>query len=149
MVNSLLATDKVELSPATVTAAATATALIDTLGANHTTIRVLIASIATATIASADGVTVKLSSLDDTNLSNAATIVANRTGIKFGRQVRYEVSRGSSMKRYLYLQVIPGTSGVTNEHVVVAAISTLSRKEQAPASLATMTAASNDVVLVV
>lgn len=141
-------TDKLEILPATVTAAATATALIDTLGADYATVRVMIGNIAQATIASADGVTVKLTELDDTNQSNATTIVANRTGIKFGRVVRYEVDT-RARKRYLLLSVIPGTSGVTNEHVPVAAISTLSRKEQAPASTAAMTAATNDAVVIV
>ncbi len=148
MIFSQNMTDKLEISPATVTAAATATALIDTLGADYATVRVLIANIAQATIASADGVTVSLGSLDDTNLSNSVTVVANRTGIKFGREVRYEVDC-KTQKRYLYLKVSPGTSGVTNDHVVVAAVSTLSRKENTPTSIAAGTAASNDAVIIV
>ncbi len=151
MVNSQRMTDKLEISPASVTAAASATALIDMLGADYATVRVFIANIAQATIASADGVSVVLKESDNTmvtSTTNLTTIVADRTGIKFGRQVRYEVDC-KARKRYLYLSVAPGTSGVSNETVVIGAISTLSRKEQAPASAAAFTAATNDVVVIV
>jgi len=147
MIHSQSHTDTMAISPAAITNGATSAVNIDTLGADYATIRVGLSNIAQATIASADGVTVKLTESDDTNASNATTFVADRTGIKFGREVRYEVDT-RARKRYLRLSVIPGTSGATNEPVTAVAFATLSRKEQAPASTATMVAGTNDAVVI-
>ncbi len=146
MIQSQAMTDKLEVNNSGLTAAATSATIIDRLGADYATIRVAVSNIAQATIASADGTTIKLEESDDTNSSNFATIVANRTGIKFGREVRYEVDcRGR--KRYLRLSVVPGTSGATNDAVTATVFSTMSRKENGPASTQAMTGASNDAVV--
>lgn len=147
MKRSQLATDTLLLSPQTVTAAATAAANLDTKGAAYATIRVGLSNIAQATIASADGVTVSLLHSDDTNATTFATIVANRTGIKFGREVRYEVDL-KGLKRYLRLAVTPGTSGATNDHVTACAFATLSIKEDARTSTSAMIAGTNDAVVI-
>lgn len=148
MKRSQLHTDTLMISPASYTNGATASYNLDTKGAAYATIRVAIANIAQATIASADGVTVSLLHADDTNTSNFATLVANRTGIKFGREVRYEVDL-KGKKRYLRLTVTPGTSGVSNEPVVVSAIGTLSIKEDIRTSTANLVAGTNDYVAIV
>ncbi len=147
MKRSQLNTDTLLISPVSVTNTNTATANLDTIGAAYATIRVALANIAQATIASADGVTIALSESDDTQVSNFTTVVANRTGIKVGREVRYEVDL-KGRKRYLRLAVTPGTSGVTNEPVIVAAFGTLSIKENARTSTAAMVAGTNDAVII-
>lgn len=147
MKRTQLATDTMLLTPAAVTAAATAVANLDCKGAAYATIRVGLANIAQATIVSADGITVSLLESDDTHVSNFATITANRTGIKFGREIRYEVDL-KGRKRYLRLAVTPGTSGATNDHAVVAAFATLSVKENARTSTAAMVAGTNDAVVI-
>lgn len=146
MIHALSMTDKLQITPAGVTNGATASAAIDTLGADWATIRVALSNIVTTGTASADGVTVSLKESVDSNASNATTFVANQTAIKFGREVRYECDT-RTRKRYLILQVTPGTSGVSNEPVSCAAFSTLSRLEQAPASTSAMTGGSNDAVI--
>jgi uncharacterized protein YpuA (DUF1002 family) len=146
MIQALAMTDKLEISPAGVTNGATASAAIDTLGADWATIRVALSNIVTTGTASANGVTVSLKESVDSNASNATTFVADQTAIKFGREIRYECDT-RTRKRYLILQVAPGTAGVTNEPVSCAAFSTLSRKEQAPASTSAMTGGSNDAVI--
>lgn len=146
MVPALAVTDKLVVSPAGVTNGATSDNTIDTLASDWVTIRVLLSNIVTTGTASADGVTVKLTEMDDTNVSNATTFVADKTGIKFGREIRYEVDT-RARKRYLRLQVIPGTSGVTNEPVTAAVLATFGRREQAPASTSVMVTGTNDAVV--
>ncbi len=147
MIHAQNMTDTLVISPASVTNGATSAVNIDTSGADWATIRVLLANITTTGVASADGVTVKLTESNDTNASNATTFVADRTGIKFGREVRYEVDT-RIRKKYLRLSVIPGTSGVTNEPVTVAAVATLSRLESTPTSATAMVAGTNDVAVI-
>ncbi len=149
MVHTQNHTDTLAISPASVTNGATSAVNIDTLGADYATIRVALSNIATTGTASADGVTVKLTECDNTNTSAfvAISTIADRTAIKFGREIRYEVNT-KYRKRYLRLSVIPGTSGVTNEPVTVAAFATLSRVDQSPASTSTMVAGTNDAVVI-
>jgi hypothetical protein len=147
MIHALNAPDTLCISPAGITAGATSAVNIDTLGADWATIRVALSNIVTTGVASADGVTVKLTESVDTNSSNATTFVADRTGIKFGREIRYEVDT-RTRKRYLRLSVIPGTSGVSNEPVTACAFSTLSRKAAAPASTSDLIAGTNDAVVI-
>ena len=147
MVHAQNSTDKLILSPASITAAATAASSLDTKGADWASIRVAIANVATPSLASNDGVTVKLEESEDTYISNVTTFVANKTGIKYGREIRYEVDT-RLRKRYLHLSIIPGTSGVSNETVVAGAIGTIGRKEQLPASTSDMIAGgTNDAVI--
>lgn len=145
MKRSQLATDTLLLAPQGITAAATAHGYLDTKGAAYATIRVATGNIAQATIVSADGVTISLQESDD-GTASLATIVANRTGIKFGREVRYEIDL-KGRKRYLRLSVIPGTSGATNDAVTAVAFATLSIKEDARTSAAAMVSGTNDVCL--
>lgn len=147
MITSLLGTDTLAISPAGVTNGATSAVNIDTMGADYATIRVALSNIVTTGVASADGVTVKLTESVDTNSSNATTFVADKTAIKFGREIRYEIDT-RLRKRYLRLSVIPGTSGVTNEPVTAVAFATLTRKEQTPASTSDLVAGTNDAVVI-
>ncbi len=147
MIQSQRGIDNVVISPASVTNGATSAVNIDCINADYATIRVALGNIAQATIASADGATIKLTELEDTNPSNATTFVADRTGIKFAREVRYEVDL-KARKRYLRLSVIPGTSGVTNEPVIASAIVTLGRNTQEPASTSAMVSGTNDAVVI-
>lgn len=147
MVNSQTGKDVVALTPQNVTAAATAAVNIDTKGADWASVRVAIANLATNTIASADGTTVKLTESADTNPSNATTFVADKTGIKLSREVRYEIDT-KARKRYLRLSVIPGTSGATNEHITAAAFATLTRNENSPTATNDMVGGTNDLVVI-
>lgn len=147
MINSQRSADTLAISPAAVTNGATSAVNIDCINADYATIRVALSNIAQATIASADGVTIKLTELEDTNPSNATTFVADKTGIKLAREVRYEVDL-KARKRYLRLSVIPGTSGVTNEPVTAVAFVSLSRKTGEPSATNDMVGGSNDMVVI-
>jgi trehalose-6-phosphatase len=148
MIHAQNGKDVVALSPASVTAGATAAVNIDTKGADYATIRVAYALGNTATIASSDGVTVKLTESTDTNPSNATTFVADKTGGKLSREVLYHIDTKTTRKRYLRLSVIPGTSGVSNETAVVAAFATLTRNENSPTATNDMVGGTSDFVVI-
>lgn len=140
--------EKLEIYPAAVTAANTAAVTIDTLGADSCKVRVAISLGSTATVASGDGTIVRLASSDVTHTSSFATLVADQSGIKTSKQVVYHVNTATG-KRYLRLSVIPGTSGVTNEHATVAVFSTLGRLEEGPSNTtAMMTGNTNDAFVI-
>ncbi len=148
MIQSQAMADTLMISPQGITAAATASATLDCIGAAYATIRVALSNIVTTGTASANGVTVQLKESNDTNSSNFTTFVADQTGFKFGREVRYEVDL-KARKRYLVVNVVPGTAGATNEPVTAAVFATLSRLQNAPTSTSGMIAGTNDVVVVI
>lgn len=127
MIPELFATDTLLFS-AVVTNNATQTANLDTRGADWATIRIAFkAEVNTNAV----GPTISLLESNDTVVTNFATIVADRTNedCTAARNVRYDVDlRGR--KRYLRLAVTAPTA--TNDHTVVSAIATLSRKEKTP-----------------
>jgi hypothetical protein len=149
MIQSQAMIDNMLISPAAITNGATSSANLDTVGAAYASIRVCVSNIAQATIASADGISIKLQESDDTNASNFATFTgfATKTGIKLAQEVRYEIDC-KARKRYLRVSLIGGTSGVTNEPFTACVVGTLSRLQQAPAGTAVMVAGTtNDQVV--
>lgn len=124
-------------APAAVTAAATASSRIDTLGSDYATISVAVSLGATATIASSDGVTISVLHSDNTNASTFVTLAANKTAIKTSENAYYTVDTRAA-KRYLRVTCSPGTSGVTNEHATVAILGTLGKLEKKPDSTGDM-----------
>lgn len=150
MIQSQAMKDTLVLNSVGITNGATnQTNAIDTQGCDYVTIRVALTNIVSATIASTDGVTIKLQESDDTNITNAVAItaIANKTGLKTARALRYEIDT-KSRKRYLFPIITPGTSGVTNEPVTATVYATISRMEFAPGSTSDMVAGTQDVVII-
>lgn len=151
MILSQAMSDTLMVSPAGITNGATNTSVIDTIGADYATIRVALSSIASATVASTDGTTIAITEADvnSTNATTFSTIttIPNQTGIKTGREVRYEIDT-RQRKRFLRLALTPGTSGVSNEPVTACVFATLSRKEIGPSASGSQVAGTNDVVVI-
>ena len=112
----------------TLTNNATATANLDTNGADYATILVNISSEVNT---NAVGPTISLLESDDTTVSNFATVTADITGDAVAaKPIAYGVDlRGR--KRYLRLSVTTPTA--TNDHLVIAAEAVLSRVKRGPA----------------
>lgn len=127
MIPALNETDTL-LFAAAVTNNATQTANLDTRGADWATIRL---NFNAEVNTNAVGPTIALSESDDTVVTNFATITANRTNedLTSARAVRYDVDL-RNRKRYLRLAVTAATA--TNDHIVVSAVATLSRKDKTP-----------------
>ncbi len=148
MITSQAMADKLLLNNLGCTNGFTTTANVDTLGADYVTIRVALALGNTATIASANGVTIKLQETDvATGTTSAITAFADKTGIKLPQEVRYEVDC-RARKRFLQLTLTSGTAGVTNENVTATVFSTLSRMEKSPSSTADMVTGTNDQAVI-
>lgn len=140
--------DTVWILPASLTAGSNVTANIDCLGADYATVRVLVSNTAGTGVASASGTTVSILSSNVTHSSSFATLVADRTGIKFGREVRYEVDLTTNRNRYLRVNITAGSAGASNDAVVVAMVATLSKKEDNPTSYSALAVGgTNDAVL--
>lgn len=107
---------------------ATATANLDTNGADYATITVNISSEANT---NAVGPTISLLESDDTTASNFATVTADITGDAVAaKPIVYGVDlRGR--KRYLRLSVSAATA--TNDNLTISSDAILSRLKQGPA----------------
>lgn len=120
--------DKAWILPAALTAGSNVTANIDCIGSDYATVRCIVSNIAGTGVASASGTTISLLSSDNTNASTFATLLADVTGVKFGREIRYEVDLHGK-KRYLRSNITAGSAGVSNDAVVVTMVATLSKRE--------------------
>jgi hypothetical protein len=139
---------KAIISPVSRTAGHTQVGYIDTLGSDYVKIDANVSDIATTGTASATGGTLSLGEADDTNVSNATTIVADRTGLKFARAVTYLVDT-KLRKRYLHLTFTAGTAGVSNETQLVSVTGATARLEQAPTSTGGMVSGLTNSVAVI
>jgi hypothetical protein len=149
MINAQAQVTKAIISPVSRTAGHTQVGYIDTLGADYVKIDANVSDIATTGTASATGGTLSLGESDDTNVSNATTIVADRTALKFARNVTYLVDTRTK-KRYLHLTFTAGTAGVSNETQLVSAVGSVSRLERAPSATGGMvTGLTNSVAVIV
>lgn len=119
------------VAPAAFTNGATASSRVDLLGADYATVNINVALGNTATIASADGVTVSVLTSDNTNASTFATVAANLTSKKTSFNAVYNIDTKTA-KRYLRVTVTPGTSGVSNEVATVAVNGMLGMLEKKP-----------------
>lgn len=135
MIHAQAQPDALIIVPCSLTAGSNVTANMDCIGAEYATIRVLVTN-AQATVATATGATVSVLSSDTatTNATTYVTVVADRTALKFGQEVRYDIDMKGA-KRYLRVNITAGTAGVSNDTCLVSAIGTLSRREQAPTSI--------------
>lgn len=136
--------------PTSHTAGHTNVGWIDTRGADELKIDVVVSNIATVGTASATGGSISIGEASDTNVSNATTIVANRTGLKYGRLITYNVDT-RLMARYAHATFTAGTAGVSNETQLVAVVGTLGRLSAAPTSTGGMvdTVNTDNVALIV
>jgi hypothetical protein len=148
MVNAQNGVTKAIISPVSRTAGHTQVGYIDTLGADYVKIDANVSDIATVGTASATGGSLSLGEADDTNVSNATTIVADRTALKHARAVTYLVDT-KSKKRYLHLTFTAGTAGVSNETQLVSVTGTVSRLEQSPTSTGGMVSGLTNSVAVI
>lgn len=145
MKNATLGTDTLLIAPVAITAAATAGATIDTVGADFATIRVGFASEVNT---NAIGPTISLLHNDTTVITDFVTVLADRTGedLVADRPLIYHVDM-RSRKRYLRLKLTAETH-TTNDLIVADAWVTLTRKSEQPASTTDMVASGGAVVLV-
>ncbi len=122
------------LVTATVTTGATATANLDCKGEGSVELIVSLGALAGAGVAPAS---IKIFESDNTVVTNFSEITALSTGaaaVGASESVRFFVDRSNgSRKRYLRLEVTPGTAS-TNSNVPVSAIAYFDRSESAPAS---------------
>jgi len=135
---------KLLVAPQSVTNGATVTAMLDTLGAKYAVIQLGIASEINT---NAVGPTLALKELDTTVVTSFATFnssfARSSEDITAAKLVTYHVDL-KGRKRYLLLSVTPGTA--TNDVITIAAVSRLSRLEQA-GQTADMKFTSGDVVV--
>lgn len=149
MIHSQNTVTKAVITPVSRTAGHTQVGYIDTLGADYVKIDASVSDIATTGTASATGGSLSLGEADDTNVSNATTIVADRTGLKFARNVTYLVDT-KLKKRYIHLTYTAGTAGVSNETQLVSAVGSVSRLGSGPTSTGGMvTGLTNSVAVIV
>lgn len=148
MIDAQKQVTKAVISPVSRTAGHTQVGFIDTLGADYAKIDVNASDIATTGTASATGGSISLGEADDTNVSNATTIVADRTALKFARNVTYLVDT-KTKKRYLHLTVTAGTAGVSNETQLFSAVGSVSRLDQAPTGTGGMVSGLTNSVAVI
>ena len=134
MIPSQATTQKLLINNVNTTAGNTTSGYLDCLGGDYASIHVALAAMATAGHSSSNGVTIKVLESTDTNVSNATAItgVSDVTGKKDGGQGCYQIPRGAGTKRYLFVRIIPGTAGVSNEAAYSTVIGSLSRKEFGP-----------------
>jgi len=144
MNHALNAKHEVLLSPQAITAAGTASAFLDTQGADYATITV---SFAAEVNTSAVGPTVSLAHADTTD-GSTATVTADRTeDLTAAHGLVYHVDT-KSKKRYLRLAITAATH-TTNDVVTAAAGAILTRLGEAPDGTADMVASTNDAVVLV
>ncbi len=148
MVNAQTQITKSLITPVSRTAGNTQIGYIDTLGADYVKVDANVSDIATTGTASATGGTLSLGEADDTNVSNATTVVADRTGLKFARNVTWLVDT-KTRKRYLHLTFTAGSAGVSNETQLVSAVASVSRLEQAPTGTGGMVSGLTNSVAVI
>ena len=127
MIQERLVNDSILIAPRALTNNATATANLDTKGAAYATIRVACSSEVNT---NAVGPTLVLSESDDTVVSNFATLdTQTAVDLTAAREIHYGVDlRG----RKRYLRIAVSTPTATNDHIVVSAVGTLSKLENAP-----------------
>lgn len=143
MINTLNEKDFQLVAARAITAAATASAAFDCLGADWATLTL---NFAAEVNTSAVGPVVSLLESDDTVVTNHVTIVANRTeDLAAAHLLRYEVDL-RARKRYLRLTVTAATH-TTNDVVTMSATGTLSRLAESPSSTTEMVNSTNDVVV--
>ncbi len=143
MIEATKGKDSLLIAPQAMTNSATVTANLDTLGADFATIRIGFASEINT---NAVGPTLSLLTSDDTEVTNFATITADRSAeaIVSAKPVVYHVDM-LTHKRYLRLSVTTATT--TNDNVTFGAIASLTRTGEKPASTADMVASGGVVVL--
>ncbi len=125
---------------AVITSAATASGTFDAQGASHATILVVRGK-APGTAGSGSTTTISLLQSDDTNSSNFATYVADKTiaaDTSNAKLQRYEIDL-KGRKRYQKITITPGTTAAaTNDAVVGIALVILSREANTPTAAAAL-----------
>ena len=124
---------KLMITPVSRTAGHTQVGFIDCLGARYLTIHSSVSDIATVGTASATGGSISIGEADDTNVSNATTIVADVTALKYAR-CRSDLIDLRGKKRYIHVTVTAGTAGVSNETQLFSVTGHLSRLEAGPSA---------------
>jgi hypothetical protein len=143
MIQAKRQTQEIVLSPQIVTDGATVTARVDTLGCDYVTLQIVLGPELNT---NAIGPTISVLSSDDTEVSNFATLIANRTDedLTSGRMVRYDIDT-KTKKRYLRLTVTAdGTS--THNDIKVSCIAIKTRNEADPSSDAAIVGSGHVVV---
>ncbi len=148
MVNAQNTVTKLAITPVSRTAGHTQVGFIDTLGADYVEIDVSVSDIATTGTVATKTFTAMGSDAVDTNVSNAVTVVADRTGLKFARNVTYKVDTRTK-KRYLHLTFTAGSAGVSNETQLVSAVAKTTRTEQFPSATGGMVSGLTNSVAVI
>lgn len=137
------------LAPASQTAAATRSANVDCLGADHVTIAL---NFAAEVNTSAIGPTIVIKESDDTTATNFATWASSFTvtgadnDLSTAKQRVFHIDT-RSRKRYLNLAVTTATH-TTNDIITMGAQAIFSRRDVVDAGTAAMVGSTNDAVVV-
>ena len=149
MISAQRTITKLAISPVSCTAGMTAVGFIDTLDADYLKLDVCCSDIAGSGVASAIGGSISIGEATDTNVSNATTIVADRTDQDFGRAVTYLIDT-KTRKRYIHVTCTAHTSGSSNAAQVYAAVGTVFRVGEGPSSTGGMvTGLTNSAAVIV
>lgn len=146
MIHAQNTKDVVLVASAAVTSAQTATANLDTMGADYATIRI---NLGIEKNTNGIGPTISLKESDDTTVTNFATfnsdfsITGAADDLVAAKEILWHVDT-KTRKRYLRLTVTTATA--TNDDIVVGAVATLSRLANGPASTSGMVNTTNDIV---
>lgn len=134
------------LAPASQTAAATRSANIDVIGADHATIRV---NLAARVNTSAAAPTIAVTESDDTTATNFATWSSSFTGTESLANAHQKVFHVDCRSRKRYLNIaITAAANTTNDIVTASADVILTRREMVAAGTAAMVGSTNDSVVV-
>jgi hypothetical protein len=134
------------LAPASQTAAATRSAVVDTLGADYATIKV---NCAAEVNTNAVGPTIALTEADEDAASNYATwssSASRNEDLAAAHQVVFQIDT-RSRKRYIKLLITAATH-TTNDIVTASADVLYSKRERVAAGTAAMVGSTNDAVVV-
>lgn len=140
---------KLIIPPVSRTAGHTQVGYIERKGADTLLLICSASSIAGTGVASATGGSFSIGEATDTNVSNATTIVANETAIKFEQMKVYVIDlRGKD--EVIHVTATAGTAGVSNETQLFSVTGTLLNLEEGPTAAAGLvTGLTNNEVLVV
>lgn len=143
MIAALSAKDSLLIAPVAMTNSQTATAVLDTSGADWATIRIgLSARLNTNAVAP----TINLTE-SDTTTASTNTITADRSeSCASAHALIYRIDT-RARKRYLTLSITTATT--TNDNVTVSAFGTLGRLSEAPKNTTASVGSTNDAVVVV
>ena len=137
---------KVELAPASSSAAATRSANIDTLGGDHLEVMIPFAARVNTSAATVAVVLKEADTTDATSFATWSSSFSCSEDLTAAHNLRFMIDT-RARKRYINLAITNGTH-TTNDLITSAALSLLTKRESVPAGTAGMCGSTNDVVVI-